>query len=454
MTRAADNELERFLALHPAVRFFDAFLNDLNTVERGKRIDRANVDKIYRQGMPLPGSMFALDIEGGTVEATGLGFSDGDADRPCMPIAGTLVPVPWQSEVAQVQLRMFEHDGSRFFGDPRRVLEEQLARFAALGLTPVIAIEYEFYLLDRERGADGLPQPPKGPLTGRREYRTQINSMTDLNEYSKLLADIDSACHAQNVPATSSLAEYGPGQYEVNLAHGPDALRVCDEALRFKRIVKSVARAHGCDATFLPKPYRDMAGSGLHVHVSLQDDQGNNVFAAADALSSVKLRHAIAGTLATLAEGMAICAPGPNSYRRFRSEAYVPLHPTWSINNRGSAVRVPASDAANLRIEHRLAGADANPYLVVAWVLAGIHHGLTQRLEPPPVTTGNAYEVAGEELPIHLKSSIERFVRGEFAAQAFGEEFVKLYSTVKRGELQEFCSHVTPLEIQRYLGPL
>src|SRR5690349_14770975 len=259
MDRAS--ELESFLAEHPEVRFVDSYVNDLNTVERGKRIDRAALPGMFTRGMPLPGSMFALDIEGGTVEATGLGFADGDADRPCLPIAGTLVPVPWQPEVAQVQLRMYDHDGARFFGDPRTVLERQLEAFAALGLTPVVAIEYEFYLVDSQRGADGLPQPPRGPLTGRREYRAQINSMADLNEYSQVLAEIDRVCRLQNVPATSSLAEYGPGQYEVNLAHAPDALRVCDEALRFKRIVKSVARAHGCEATFLPKPYRDMAGS-------------------------------------------------------------------------------------------------------------------------------------------------------------------------------------------------
>jgi glutamine synthetase len=256
------------------------------------------------------------------------------------------------------------------------------------------------------------------------------------------------------VPATSSLAEYGPGQYEVNLQHAPDALRVCDEALRFKRIVKSVARAHGCDATFLPKPYRDMAGSGLHIHVSLLDASGANIFAAAEPLASAPLRHAIAGTLATLADGMAICAPGPNSWRRFRSEAYVPLHATWSVNNRGSAIRVPSSDAANLRLEHRLAGADANPYLVVAWVLAGIHHGITQRLEPPPLITGNAYAQSGDPLPIYWNEAIERFARSETAARHLGWKFVNLYATVKRAECQEFASHVTPLEIQRYLGPL
>ncbi|HEU4589827.1 MAG TPA: glutamine synthetase family protein [Steroidobacteraceae bacterium] len=454
MTQMPDNELECFLAAHPTVRFFDAFVNDLNTVERGKRIDRDGIARVFSRGMPLPGSMFALDIEGGTVEATGLGFDDGDADRPCLPIPGTLVPVPWQTDVAQLQLRMYDHDGSRFFGDPRGVLERQLDSLAALGLTPVVAIEYEFYLVDCERRADGLPQPPRGPLTGRREFRTQINSMSDLNEYSPLLAEIDRVCRLQNVPATSSLAEYGPGQYEVNLAHAADALRVCDEALRFKRIVKSVARAHGCEATFLPKPYRDMAGSGLHVHVSLLDARGANIFSADDPQASAPLRQAIAGTLATLADGMALCAPGPNSFRRFRSEAYVPLHATWSINNRGSALRVPASDAANLRLEHRLAGADANPYLVVAWVLAGIHHGLTHQLEPPPVTTGNAYDQPGEPLPIGWGEAIERFAHSDVARRYFGEKFVNLYCTVKRGELQDFAAHVTPLEIARYLGPL
>jgi glutamine synthetase len=466
MTQMPDNELECFVAAHPTVRFFDAFVNDLNTVERGKRIDRDGIARVFSRGMPLPGSMFALDIEGGTIEATGLGFDDGDADRPCLPIPGTLVPVPWQPDVAQLQLRMYDHDGTRFFGDPRGVLERQLDMLAALGLTPMVAIEYEFYLVDSQLRADGLPQPPRAPLTGRREYRTQINSMADLNEYSALLAEIDRVCRLQNIPATSSLAEYGPGQYEVNLAHAADALRVCDEALRFKRAVKSVARAHGCEATFLPKPYRDMAGSGLHVHVSLLDGRGTNIFSADEPQSSEPLRRAIAGTLATLADGMALCAPGPNSFRRFRSEAYVPLHATWSINNRGSAIRVPASDAANLRLEYRLAGADANPYLVVAWVLAGIHHGLTQKLEPPPVTSGNAYEheqkqkqkqqqpPPAEPLPLDWSEAIERFAGSDHARRYLGEKFVELFCTVKRGELQDFASHVTPLEIARYLGPL
>ena len=460
MSHSEIPELASLLAAHPGIRFVDAFVTDLNGVERGKRVDRASADKIWLSGMPLPGSMFALDILGGTVQATGLGFDDGDADRPCRPVAGTLVPVPWDRSVAQLQLSMFEPDGRAFFGDPRHVLERVLEKFQRLNLTPVVAIEYEFYVIDRARSSAGQPQPPPLPLTARREFRTQINSMSDLNEYSSLLADIDSACQAQRVPASGALAEYGPGQFEINLHHQADALRACDEAMRFKRIVKSVARAQGVDATFLAKPYRDMAGSGLHIHVSVLDAGGRNIFACNEPAENTDLRHAVSGLLATLADGMAICAPGPNSYRRFVRDAYVPLMPSWSINNRGSAIRIPMSDTANKRIEHRLAGADANPYLVMAWVLAGIHYGLSRAVEPPAALQGNGYPApddpknADNPLPVHWALAIEKFRRSEVAREYLGKPFAKLFATVKRAELDDFNSYVTPLEVEWFMGPL
>jgi glutamine synthetase len=268
-------ELDAFLAAHPEVRFIDLLLHDIHGVDRGKRVDVGSARSTFANGLLLPGSMFALDVPGGTVQATGLGFDEGDADRPCMPIPGTLLGVPWLDHgVAQAQVTMHERDGRPFAGDPRHALARVLGQFRTLGLTPVVAVELEFYFIDRERTATGLPQPPRSPLTGRREFRTQINSMVDLDDYSAVLADIDATCRAQQVPSTTQLAEYGPGQFEVNLLHVADALAACDQAARFKRIVKCVARRHGMDATFLPKPYRDMAGSGLHVHVSLVDAAG------------------------------------------------------------------------------------------------------------------------------------------------------------------------------------
>jgi glutamine synthetase len=459
-------ELDRFLERHPNTRHVDVFLNDLNGVERGKRIEREGLERLYADGMMLPGSMFALDVQGGTIQESGLGFDEGDADRPCKPLPDSLVPVPWQrGDVAQVQVAMYEPDGRPFFADPRHVLTKVLDRFHRLNLTPVVALEYEFYFIDRARLEGGMPQPPPLPIAGRREFRTQINSMTDLNEFSEVLSRIDEVARLQGLPSTSALAEYGPGQFEVNLEHRPDALRACDEALRFKRVVRSVAREQGWDATFMPKPYRDMAGSGLHVHVSVLDAAGQNIFACADpaaapddapnhGIESTYLRHAIGGLLHSLADGMAICAPGPNSYRRFRSEAYVPMIPCWSINNRGTAVRIPLSDDNNRRIEHRLAGADANPYLVVAWVLAGIHQGIAEGREPGAPIRGNAYRESGERLPLHWASAIERFARSELAASFLGRPFRDHYAKVKQGELDEFNSYVTPLEMQWYLGAI
>ncbi|MGH8264588.1 MAG: glutamine synthetase family protein, partial [Steroidobacteraceae bacterium] len=321
-------------------------------------------------------------------------------------------------------------------------------------LKPVIAIELEFYLVDRERSA-GMPQPPVSPRTGRREFRTQINSMEDLDDYSAVLADIAAHCAIQEIPTGTALAEYGPGQFEVNLHHVGDAQRACDHAIRLKRLVKGVAHRHGMEATFIAKPYRDMAGSGTHIHVSLLDAKGRNVFANDDLLGSAMMRHACAGMLSTMADGMAIFAPNANSYRRLRPEAYVPMTPNWGLNNRGVAVRVPVSDAANRRLEHRVAGADANPYLLAAWVLAGIHFGMERKLEAPAALVGNAYrDNDGELLPTHWATAFDRFERSAIAREYLGERFVQLYATTRRGELEDFSSHITPLEIEWYLRGL
>ena len=311
-----------WLKRHPQVRCVDLLLADLMGIPRGKRVTAAELEGVHGSGLLLPGSMFALDVLGGTVQSTGLGFDEGDADRVCLPIAGTLVPVPWLgADIAQMQVSMYEHDRTPFHGDPRHVLESVVARFTALGLKPVMAVELEFYLVDRERTTAGLAQPPRQPLTGRRELKTQINSMQELDEYSAVLGAIAAAAREQELPVGTVLAEYGPGQFEVNLHHVADPLLACDHAIRLKRLVKGVALQHGMEATFMPKPYRDHAGSGAHLHVSVLDAQGRNIFAAEDPAGSEQLRHAIGGLAATMNDAIAICAPTANSYRRFQPEA-------------------------------------------------------------------------------------------------------------------------------------
>ncbi|MDX1607132.1 MAG: glutamine synthetase family protein, partial [Candidatus Competibacterales bacterium] len=345
MAEAAAAELAEFAAAHPEIEAIDLLLPDLNGLLRGKRIRCAALEKLYRDGLALPASVFAATITGDTVESTGLGFDEGDADRLCRPVLGSLRPMPWQSRpLAQLLLTMHEADGRPFFADPRQILTRVLDGFRDWRLTPVVALELEFYLIDSESSADGRPRPPVSPLTRIREHQTQVYGVAELEAFDPILEDILAAAAAQEIPADTLIAEYAPGQYEINLRHQADALRACDHAVQLRRLIKAVARRHGLAATFMAKPYTDQTGSGMHVHVSLEDDRGLNLFAATDPLGSPLLGQAAAGMLAVMAEGMALFAPGANAFRRFQPETYVPLSPVWGSNNRTLALRVPSGD--------------------------------------------------------------------------------------------------------------
>jgi glutamine synthetase len=448
---------EAFLAAHPAVRAIDVLMPDLCGVLRGKRVGVADLKGVYAHGMYLPASMFALDVQGGTVQSTGLGFDEGDDDWPCLPIARTLFPSPWLGPtVAQLQVQMQDAAGEPFFGDPRHVLGRVLERYAARGWTPVIALELEFYFVDLERTTDGHAQPPKSLLTGRRERRTQINSMADLESVSDVLSEIATTCDLQDVPTGTALAEYGPSQWEVNLRHVAEARLACDQAIRFKRIVKGIAHQRGLEATFMAKPYADMAGSGMHLHASVVDASGRNIFASDDVLGNDLLKQAAAGLLDTMADGVALFAPNANSYRRMRPETYVPMHATWGYNNRGAAVRIPVSGAGDRRLEHRVSGADANPYLVAAAVLAGMMHGIEKQLAAPPALEGNPFtqKLSNPPLPGDWPTALTRFGASEFLKDYFGADFVRLYGLTRRGEMQDFQSRLSPLDFAWYLEPV
>jgi glutamine synthetase len=355
--------------------------------------------------------------------------------------------------VAQLQVQMLDHDGGPFYGDPRHVLDAVLDRYAARGWKPVIAIELEFYLVDCERTPEGHAQPPRSRYTGRREFRTQVNSMTELESVSDILGEISATCESQGVPTGAALAECGPSQWEVNLRHVQDARQACDQAIRFKRIVKGVAHRNGVEATFMAKPYAEAPGSGMHLHVSVLDRDGKNVFASDDELGNDTLKQAAAGLLETMGDGMAIFAPNANSYRRLRPELYVPMNATWGYNNRGVAVRVPVSGASDRRIEHRVSGADANPYLVAAAVLAGMLHGIERKLVPPAPLVGNAYtqRLTAPRLPSDWPTALTRFGASEVTREYLGERFVMLFEQTRRGEMQEFNSSLTALDFAWYL---
>ena len=444
------DEARRFLDAHPEIKFFEVIFTALSGVPRGKRLRRSEMAAVYENGRFLPGSVLVCDITGQDCEDTGLVWADGDADRLAKPAPGTLVPAPWLGDdVAQVLTSMYELDGKANDLDPRHVLRSVIERFAADGLTPVVACELEYYLVDGQRTPEGGIELAASETTGERPSQHGVYGLREIEDSAGYLRALWAAADAQGVPLEGAISEYAPGQLELTLKHGPDALRAADEAVMYKRIAKGVAVDFGCEATFMAKPFADRAGSGLHLHVSVNDAEGRNIFASEDPAGTPALRHAIGGMKATLADGMAIFAPNANSYRRFRANSYAPVAPTWGVNNRTVSLRVPAGPPAGRHIEHRVAGADANPYLALAALLAGVHHGLTQKLDPGPPVVGDGYaaaEKSGQRLPANWFAATDAFAGSAVMTDYLGKRFVEMFTIVKRTEQDRFFAEVIPLD--------
>lgn len=452
---ATVEECDAFLAAHPEVENVQIFFVNQSGVPRGKNLRRRDLRAIFEYARMIPGTMLALDINGEDVEESGLVMSDGDADRLGKPVPGTLQPARWLgSDFAQVMLSIYELDGAPCLFDPRHVLKGVVDRFKELDLTPVIACELEFYLVDRARSEAGGRQGPASAITGHRSKHIQAYGLRELDDFQPFLNDLYADGEAAGLPLESAISENAPGQFEVGLVHRADALRATDEAAIFKRLVKGTAMRHGVEATFMAKPHNGLAGSGQHLHVSLADRNGKNAFASADPTGNELLKFAIGGMKALLGESMAIFAPNANSYKRFQANLYAPVAPTWGVNNRTVSFRVTAGPASSRHVEHRICGADANSTLAVAAMLAAVHHGITHRVDPGAPIEGDGYTLAAEQglsLPRHWNLALEAFAGSAVMRDYLGARFHQMFTAVKRAEYERYNSQVTELDYEWYL---
>jgi glutamine synthetase len=450
------DEAKAFLEAHPEIEAFDIVLTDANGVGRGKIIRRHELLALYEGGRHLPISILGLDITGEDVHETGLIWDSGDGDLRGWPIPGTLKPLHGTSPPrGQVLMSMYALDGAPMTSDPRHALARQVDAFAAKGLYPAGAFELEFFLLANERDAEGRVQPATAVLDGRKSGKTEVYSVDHLHGMEPLFSDIYAAAARQGIPAETVISEYAPGQYELTLNYRKGVLQAADDLVLLKRLVRAQARRHGVTACFMAKPIERYAGSGMHLHVSLQDAKGKNVFVEErEGIWSPNLLHALGGLSATMAESMLVFAPHANSWRRFVSQSYAPVAPSWGVNNRSVALRVPAGSIAARRIEHRPSGVDANPYLVAATVLAGIAKGLDEKLDPGPETTGNGYEAASSQassMPPDWRSAIEAAKASDFLRQALGEDMHRTFTAIKYAEYLRVARTVSELDYHLYL---
>ncbi|WP_309663910.1 glutamine synthetase family protein [Tabrizicola sp.] len=447
-------EAEAFLEAHPEIEAFDIILHDANGIGRGKIIRRHELLSFYNNGRHLPISILGLDICGEDVHETGLIWDQGDGDLRAWPVPGTLKPLHnTQPLRGEVFMSMYSLDGMPMTSDPRHALQRQVDALAADGLYPSGAFELEFFLLAPERDQHGKMQPARDVLDGRVSNKTEVYSVDHLHGMLPLFSDVYAGAAKAGIKAETLISEYAPGQYELTLHYRTNVMQAADDLMRLKRIVRAQARAHGVVACFMAKPNEDYAGSGMHFHVSMMDGAGKNVFVEAkEGLWNPVILHALGGLKMTMGESMLVFAPHANSWRRFASQSYAPVSPTWGVNNRSVALRIPAGDIKARRIEHRPAGVDANPYLVAATVLAGVRHGMRNQIDPGPETAGNGYEDTGDQvIPVDWRSAIEAAKASAFLKAALGEDMHRTFTAIKAAEYARVMRTVSEVDFDLYL---
>ncbi len=441
--------MQNWLRKHPMVRTIRVAASDLNGQPRGKRIPTRFADRAITDGTRFPLSVLNLDIWGEDIDNSPLVLESGDRDGVLKPTERGFMPMPWlEAPTALLPIWMFHDDGRPFAGDPRHALAAVLDRYKARGLTPVCAVELEFFLID---DSGRKLQVPPSPRSGKRRVAGEILSMRALDQFDNFFTDLYDACEEMDIPADTAISEAGLGQFEINLMHCDDALRAADDAWLFKMLVKGLARKYGFAASFMAKPYEDYAGSGLHTHFSVLDAQGDNIFDNDGPEGTEVLRHAVAGCLKAMQGSGLIFAPHANSYDRLVPGNHAPTGISWAYENRTAAIRIPSGSAKARRIEHRVSGGDVNPYLMLAAVLGAAMNGIEDAEDPPAPITGNAYAADLPQIPTDWATAIDLFEKDPQVARIFDAELIRNLVLTKRQE-HHYMQELSPQEqVEIYL---
>ena len=450
---ATVDEFNSFKDKNPQIKYIDAILSDLSGIIRGKRLPIEEAHKLFIAGVQFCYSTFLLDTSGYCPDANGRGIADGDPDANYYPVSNTLKIMPWhKDELAQVLITI--QDDSRYDStvDPRNLLAHVWDRFEGLKLKIKVAFELEFYLIARRKNLSEKPIPASSKRTGKQSEGTQVYSMSDLDDFYEFLEDVNEYCKIQNIPASTASSEFAPGQFEINLNYTDNILKAADDASLLRRVIKETAIKHEYEATFLSKPFLNEAGSGMHVHISLFDQNNENIFCDKDGNDSKELFYAIGGLQNIMFDSFAFFASNENAYRRFEPDIFVPVNTSWGHNNRSVAFRIPVSNNKAKRIEHRVAGAEANSYLVLASILSGIEDGLINKLKASNPREDNACKDPDPRMPKNIDQALLMLESSVLMKKYLTEEYIKVFVELKRKEQDSFRGEISDIEYKWYLN--
>ena len=426
----------------------ECLVPDLTGIPRGKIVPAGK----YLSGgtLRLPESIFAQTVTGEYPEDEEAGSDPAGIDMFLLPDESTLRLVPWAKEpTAQVIHDCQYIKGGTVSIAPRAVLRAVLELYAAQGWQPVIAPELEFYLVARNTDPDYPLSSPVGRC-GRQESGRQSYSIDAVNEFDPIFEEMYDFCELQCLDIDALIHEEGAGQVEINFLHG-DPLQLADQIFLFKRTMREVALRHDIYATFMAKPMENEPGSSMHLHQSVVDaNTGENLFADKNGQTSTAFVSFIGGLQKYLPAAMAIFAPNVNSYRRLTRHSDAPINLQWGYDNRTCGLRVPYSDAANTRVENRVPGADANPYLAIAASLACGYLGMIAGLEATPPYRGSAYDLS-YALPRELSHAVKLMENSQDLQRLLGERFIRVFSAVKRLEYETYLHVISSWEREHLL---
>ncbi len=421
----------------------ECLVSDISGIPRGKILPvHKYVSAIETGGLRLPEYVFGQSVTGEYYDSVVL--NEIGADIVLRPDSETCRLVPWYEEpTAQIIHDAVNHDGKIVPFAPRAVLARVLALFDEVGLVPVIAPELEFFLVEQSADANNPLVTPTGK-SGRAEKARQAYGIDAVNEFDPLFEEIYDHCDVQGLDIDTLSHEAGAAQMEINFNHG-SAMDLADQAFLFKRTVRQTALNHKVHATFMAKPMQDQPGSAMHVHTSISNKAtGRNIFVDENGEQTDEFLHAIAGMQRHLSGAMALMAPYVNSYRRRTGAEDSPANLAWGMDNRTVGLRVPLSNPKSRRIENRLPGADANPYLAIAATLAAIWLGLQEKRRPSRPLKDSGEDL--ETLPKNLDIALDALEKASPLHDVLGEDFVKLFTEVKRAEADAFLEVISPWE--------
>ena len=425
----------------------EVLVPDLTGNARGKFIPAA---QFLQRGYPkLPESILIQTVTGEYCDDHWDFVEPIDADMILKPDPSTMRVVPWAREsTAQIVHDCYTPKGELHPLATRSVLRRVLGLFENKGLRPVVAPELEFYLVARNLDSDYELVPPTG-RSGRPEMSRQSYSIDAVSEFEDFVEDMYRFAEAQRLDVDTLIHENGAAQMEINFLHG-DALALADQVFAFKRTIRETAHKHDMYATFMAKPMKNEPGSALHIHQSVLDSQGNNIFVGKDGAHTPEFLAYIAGLQRFTPDLISLYAPNVNSYRRLAPDISAPINLNWGIDNRTTAFRVPDSDAAGTRIENRFPGADANPYLAIAASLASGLLGMELGLTPSEPHTGTANE-DDVEVARTLEEGLRNLLSTPALVDIFGDLFLRAYTAVKLDEFEEFNRVISSWEREHLL---